>query len=75
MAGLHRFGKNGIAVIVVQDEQVVVAGAGGRHKFAGLVGEDLSGGFHDGGIAVMGASAGWVSRGADVWVFRWGSWR
>jgi hypothetical protein len=38
----HGFSMDGIAVVVVQQEKLCVAGAGGDDEAAGLVGEDLT---------------------------------
>jgi phosphatidylserine decarboxylase len=40
------FGKDAVAVVVIQDEQVSVAGAGWGNKAAGLVTEDFFGWFY-----------------------------
>jgi hypothetical protein len=44
-AGLagHGLGVDGVAVVVIQDEELGVAGAGGEDEAARLVGEDLAG--------------------------------
>jgi hypothetical protein len=55
-------GEDAVAIKVVEDEEVVIAIAGRGDKSAGLVTEDLSGGFHDGGIAEVGA-IGWSGAG------------
>jgi len=47
--------KDTIAVIVVDNEDVIVARAGWGHKFAGEVHVGLTSGFHHGGIAKVGS--------------------
>lgn len=59
---------DGVAVEVVEDEELGVAGAGWEEETAGLVGENLAGGDggHGGSIAVMGAGLvgdGWKGVG------------
>ena len=51
---LHGFGKDAVAVVVVQYKQVVVAIAGGRHELAGLISVDLTSWFERGDEAVVG---------------------
>ncbi len=54
--------QNAIAVVVVDNKDVVVASAGGCHKFSSEVHVGLSGGLHQGYIAKMGAGSineGW----------------
>jgi len=60
--GFEGDSQNTFAVLVVDDEDVVVSGAGRCHKFSGEVHVSLSGGLHQGCIAMMGAGAideGW----------------
>ena len=54
----HGLGVDVITVVVVEDEELVAARAGGRDETDGLVGEDLARVGHAGGEAKMGASAG-----------------
>jgi hypothetical protein len=58
----HGLSMDGVAVEVIQDEQLVVAGAGWKDETARLVCEDLAGGVsgHARGIAEVGAFAGGV---------------
>ncbi len=61
----HGFGVDGIAVIVVQQEQLGVACAGGEDEASGLIGEDLPIGcrWHAGSKAEVSAFAGnWRRR-------------
>jgi hypothetical protein len=60
----HRFDVDRVAVVVVQDEQLRVAGAGRKEKAAHLVGEDLTTRFHGhaGGVAEMRHFAGRFGR-------------
>ena len=51
--GLHGIGMNIIAVIVIDDKKLVVAGAGREDESAGLSGKYLAGGFHAGRKAVV----------------------
>jgi hypothetical protein len=50
-----RFGKDAVAVIVVEDNKIIVAVAGRSNEAARLISVDLAGGFHEGGKAGMGA--------------------
>jgi hypothetical protein len=52
-SGFEWLGENGIRIILIEYEKILVAGAGGRDEFASLVGVDLTGGFHNGSVAVM----------------------
>ena len=61
-SGFHRFGKDGVAVVVVKDQEVIVAGTRRCDESSGLVGVYLSGRFHDGGEAMMGAFEGQAGR-------------
>ena len=56
-AGLHGFREDGVAVVIVEDKDIVVAGAGWDDEFAGLVGVGLAGG-DEGRETEMGACAG-----------------
>jgi hypothetical protein len=47
---LHRLGKNMVAIIVVQDHQIVVAGTRWRDEASSLVSIDLSSGLCDGAV-------------------------
>jgi hypothetical protein len=49
------FGEDTVAVIIVDNYQVIVASAGWGRKSACLVAEDLSRWFEEGGVAKMGA--------------------
>jgi hypothetical protein len=49
----ERLSKNMIAIIVVQNHEVVVAVARGYYKAARLISEDLTSGFQKGNMAVM----------------------
>jgi hypothetical protein len=40
---LHEFNMDGVAIVIVKDEHVVVAGTGGSEETARLVGVDLTG--------------------------------
>ncbi len=51
----HGLGKDGITVVVVQNENVFLASTGRGGKFAGLVSGDLAGGVVDGSKYLMGA--------------------
>ena len=53
MAARDGFSKDAIAVVVVDDNQVVIAIARWCNKASGLVGVDLAGRFQDGGEAVV----------------------
>jgi len=55
LAVLEWDGNNGIAVIVIQDENVVVASAGGCKKFSSLICVDLACGLEHDCIAMMDA--------------------
>jgi len=55
LAVLEGDGKDGIAVIIIKDENVVVASAGGCNKFTSLISVGLSCGFKHGCIAIMDA--------------------
>ncbi len=59
-AVLEWYGDDGIAVIVIQNQDVVAASAGWCHKFSSLVGKDLSCWFKHGSIAEV--SAGLIDR-------------
>jgi hypothetical protein len=55
-AVFNGFGEDAVAVVIVDNDQVIVAtSAGWGRKSAGLVAEDLSGWFEEGGVAKMGA--------------------
>jgi hypothetical protein len=54
-AVFNGFGEDAVAVVIVDNDQVIVASAGWGRKSACLVAEDLSRGFEEGGIAKMGA--------------------
>ena len=52
---------DGVAVVVVEQENVVVSLAGSDRKSAGQVGEDFScGGFPNVDVANPGGSSGWL---------------
>ncbi len=53
--GLHRLRKDGVAVVVVDDEEIGVAGAGRCEETSCRIGENLSG--HGLAISVDGVSA------------------
>ncbi len=61
---LHRLGKNMVAIIVVQDHQIVVAGTRRRDEASSLVSIDLSSGLCDG--AVTFESFGGVRRRSEI---------
>ena len=53
-AAADGFGEDAVAVVVVQDQNVVVANAGSNNESSGLVGVDLaSRGFNDGSETLM----------------------
>jgi hypothetical protein len=60
----HWLGKNVVALIVVQDHQIVVAGTGRRDESSSLVSKDLSSGLCDG--AVTFESFGGVGRCSEI---------
>ncbi len=66
----HGLGMDLITVIVVEDEELVAARAGGRDETAGLIGKDLAHVGHACGEAKMGASAGGGAVGESVVVRR-----
>jgi len=51
--GFEGDSQDAIAVIIVNDEDIVVSSTGWCHKLAGEVHVGLAGGFHHGGIAEM----------------------
>jgi len=51
----HGFGKDVVAVVVVDDEEIGVAGGGVAEESAGWIREDLAGGRLDGDVDVVGA--------------------
>ena len=54
-ATAHRFDEDTVAVVIIDNHDVVTACAGRDDKFASLVGMDLArGGFEHGSVAVMG---------------------
>jgi len=53
--------QDSIVVIIIDEEDVIVAYAGWGHKFAGQVYVGLSSGFHHGGITCMGILPKWWS--------------
>ena len=57
---LDGFSKDAVAVEVVDDEQVVIASAGGSDEATRLVGVNLTGGFHEGSEAVMRTGSKWL---------------
>jgi len=62
LVGFEGGSQNAIAVVIIDNEDVVVASAGRCHKFSGEVHVSLSGGLHQGCIAMMGVGAideGW----------------
>jgi hypothetical protein len=69
------FGKDGIAVVVVQDEDVFVASARRSGKFSGMISGDLACGVVDGSKNLMGAFVGrlrdWLIVKRGLW-FRFG---
>jgi hypothetical protein len=60
-AAWDRFSKDAVAVVVVEDNKVVVAIARRSNIAASLVSVDLAGGFHEGSEAGMGAKVGRVA--------------
>jgi hypothetical protein len=69
------FGKDGLAVVVVQDEDVFVALTRRGGKFSGLISGDLACGVVDGSKNLMGAFVGrlrdWLIVKRGLW-FRFG---
>jgi hypothetical protein len=72
----HRLGKNMVAIIVVQDHQIVVAGPRRRDEASSLVSIDLSSGLCDGvvtferfgGVGRWSEIVGAVDRVISVWL-------
>jgi hypothetical protein len=63
-ATTHGLNQNTVAVVVVQHQDIVVAGAGRDNKFASLVGVNLtSGGFDNQCQTVMGMMVARVAAG------------
>jgi hypothetical protein len=60
------FGEDAIAVIVVKDQQIVIAMAGWCDEAACLVSVDLAGGFHEGSVAEVGAFIGLGAQGIGI---------
>jgi hypothetical protein len=54
-AVFDRFGEDAVAVIIVHNDQIIVASAGCGRESAGLVAKYFSGGFEEGGITKVGA--------------------
>ena len=53
-ATAQRFDENAVAVVIIDNKDVIVAGTGCVDKFTGLVGVNLTGdGFNDGGVTRM----------------------
>jgi hypothetical protein len=71
----HGFGKDGIAVVVVQDEDVLVASTRRGRKSSCLISGDLACGTVDGSKNLMGAFVGrlrdWLIVKRGLW-FRFG---
>jgi hypothetical protein len=63
---LHGLGMDVVAVVVVEDEEFIVARARGSDKTAGLVGENLARVGHAGGEAEMGTSARGGAEGESI---------
>jgi hypothetical protein len=61
----HRLGKNVVAIIVVQDHQIVVAGTRRRDEAFILVSIDLSSGLCDGAVVTF-ESFGGVGRWSEI---------
>jgi hypothetical protein len=66
-------GQDAVAVIIVDNNQIVIFIAGWKDKAAGLVGVDLAGRFHDSSVAIMGAMVGIVA-GREGVIFIGGVW-
>jgi hypothetical protein len=69
---LDGFGQDAVAIIVVYDDQIIVASAGGNNETSGLIREDFACGFHHGGVthmsSVIGCGAGGKAFiGSSVW--------
>ena len=61
-ATAHRRDENGVAIVIVDDHNVIVVGTGCNDEFSSLIGVNLAGGgFDDGSETVMGSC---VVRGA-----------
>jgi hypothetical protein len=59
-------GEDGVAVVVVEDKQIIVAVAGGRYEATGLISVDLACGFHDGCVADVATLIGGIAGGKDI---------
>jgi hypothetical protein len=54
-AVLDWFGENAVAVIIIDNDQIIVASAGWGRESAGLIAEDFSCRFEEGSITKVGA--------------------
>jgi hypothetical protein len=68
--------KDVVAVIIVQDHNIVVASAADGNKLPGLIGVNLTGGIKCGDVALVGFGlfAGWkrIGMGFIGWIVTWG---
>lgn len=64
-ATLDGFGQYAVAVIIIYDDEVVVANAGGNNETSGLIREDFASGFHHGGVTHM-SSVIWCGAGGKA---------
>lgn len=55
-----------VGVVTVENEELGIALAGRKDESTGLVSENLSGGVHNSGIAMMGREAWWCRGGKSV---------
>jgi hypothetical protein len=63
-----RFGKDAVAVVVIEDNKIIVAVAGRSNKTALLISVDLACGFREGGEAGMGAKVRRIAgRKGEIW--------
>ena len=71
--GLHWFGEDAIAVVVVEHKEAVVSIAGGRDKLASLISIDLTSGFEEGDEAIVGGFRSDMTSGVIIFrvVGRW----
>jgi hypothetical protein len=57
----HGFDVNVVAIVVIEDKHVGIAGAGGSEEAASLIGEYLASDGFAGGVEEMGAKCRWIS--------------